>query len=82
MQKEVLELNVGEPQTEREWLMQIDGKLDQLLTCQQDHEDRLRKVEKQQFQWIGRDGMVVAGISGLVALCTIAGALVALKGGV
>jgi hypothetical protein len=61
--------------------MRIDGKVDQLLICQTDHEDRIRKVEKQQFQWIGRDGMVVAGVSGLVALCTIAGALVAMRGG-
>ena len=54
-------MSAEEPQTEREWLMRIDGKVDQLLTGQQDHESRIRKVEGRQFRWMGRDGAIASG---------------------
>ena len=73
--------DIEEPQSEGELIRMTYRMVKDLKECKDDHENRLRIVEKQQFKWIGRDGMVVAGISGLVALCTIAGALVALKGG-
>jgi hypothetical protein len=59
-------MNADEPQTDREWLMRIDGKVDQLLTCQQDHEIRIRNLQDQQLKWLGRDGAIVAGISGMI----------------
>jgi hypothetical protein len=39
---------------------------------------RLAAVEQQQIRWLGRDGAIVAGISGLI---TAAGLYVGLRGG-
>jgi hypothetical protein len=65
-------MNADEPQTDREWLMRIDSKVDQLLICQQDHETRIRNVEGRQLRWIGRDGIIVASISSIIACAGIA----------
>lgn len=43
-------------------LLKADGNL------LDDHESRLRVVEKQQSRWLGRDGAIVAGISAAVSL--------------
>jgi hypothetical protein len=56
-------MSAEDPQTTREWLMRIDTKVDKLLICQEDHETRIRAVETQHNQWLGRDGAIVAGIS-------------------
>ncbi|MDI6877574.1 MAG: hypothetical protein QMC96_12485 [Methanomicrobiales archaeon] len=37
-------------------------------TCLDDHEDRLRVLEAQRHRWLGRDGIIVGGISMGVAL--------------
>jgi hypothetical protein len=65
-------MSSDEPQTDREWLMRIDGKVDKLLICQEDHETRIREVEGRQLRWLGRDGAIVAGISGVISLVGIA----------
>lgn len=70
-------MSAEEPQTDREWLMRIDSKVDTLLDCHKDHETRLRAVEGTQMKWIGRDGAIVAGIS---ALFTVAGLIISFRG--
>lgn len=56
----VLLIDATKPQTDREWLIQIDGKVDSILerleksdNCMKDHEDRLSKLEKFQSTLIG-----------------------------
>jgi len=61
-------MSAEEPQTDREWLMRIDGKVDQLLICQEDHETRIRNLQGQQLQWIGRDGAIVVGVPAIISL--------------
>ena len=53
-------MDATKPQTDREWLIQIDGKVDSILerleksdNCMKDHEDRLSKLEKFQSTLIG-----------------------------
>ena len=65
-------MSADDPQTDREWLMRIDGKLDGILTCQEDHEKRLRVIESQQNRWLGRDGAIVAGISTTITVIGLA----------
>lgn len=67
-------MSADDPATDREWLMRIDGKVDQLLICQQDHETRIRELQTRTTKWLGRDGAIVASISGVV---TAAGLLIA-----
>lgn len=52
--------------------MRIDGKIDNLLICQEDHETRIRNLQDNQMKWFGRDGAIVAGISTLVSITGIA----------
>jgi hypothetical protein len=60
-----------DPQTDREWLMRIDGKIDGLLVCQKDHEERIRGIETKQNQWIGKETVVAAITSFAVAAVTL-----------
>ena len=53
-------MDATKPQTDREWLIQIDRKVDSILerleksdNCMKDHEDRLSKLEKFQSTLIG-----------------------------
>jgi hypothetical protein len=52
--------------------MRIDGKIDNLLICQEDHETRIRTLQDQQMKWFGRDGVIVAGISAVISIAGIA----------
>jgi hypothetical protein len=54
-------MNAEDPKTDREWLIRIDGKLDGILVCQKDHEDRLRSLESLRFSMLG-----VAAFFGLI----------------
>ena len=58
--------------SEHDLLIEIRGDVKRLLQCIDDHESRIRNIEKQHFTWLGRDGTIVAiisaGVSGLVAL--------------
>ncbi|MFA5347762.1 MAG: hypothetical protein WC294_06465 [Methanoregula sp.] len=65
-------MSADEPQTDREWLMRIDGKIDNLLICQEDHETRIRDLRDAQMKWFGRDGAIVAGISAVISITGIA----------
>ena len=65
-------MSADEPQTDREWLMRIDGKIDNLLICQEDHEKRIRNLQDTQMKWFGRDGAIVAGISTAISIIGIA----------
>lgn len=48
-----------------EWICKaIEGQ----QKCDDDHERRLRAIENQQNRWLGRDGVIVTGIAGLVSL--------------
>jgi hypothetical protein len=52
--------------------MRIDGKIDNLLICQEDHETRIRDLRDAQMKWFGRDGAIVAGISAVISITGIA----------
>jgi hypothetical protein len=54
--------------------MRIDGKVDKLLICQEDHETRIRILQDRQMNWLGRDG-VIAGSLGVAGGSLIAAAL-------
>jgi len=58
------------PQTDREWLIQIDGKVDSILDrlekgdkCMKEHDARLSKLEKFQFTLIGIAASISLAIS-------------------
>jgi len=51
-------MSAEEPNTDREWLMRIDGKLDGVLVCQKDHEDRIRAVEGNFFKVLSIAGFI------------------------
>lgn len=46
-------MSICEPQTERELLMQMNEKLDRVLTCTEDHEVRIRNLESSFWKTIG-----------------------------
>ena len=77
-----------EPQTDREWLMRVDGKVDKIIESQAELKKvvmgddgqhglcgRVNKLEGQQMKWLGRDGAIVAGISACVSVAGLAIAL-------
>ena len=74
-------MSAEDPQTDREWLMRIDGKIDGMLVCQQDHEERIRLIETKQNQWVGKDTAVSVIASCVVALVTVWIALKQIVGG-
>ena len=51
-----------DPQTDRELLIQMNGKLDTLITCKDDHETRIRSLETSFWKVIG-----LASVISLVA---------------
>jgi len=55
--------DVDEPQTERELLLQMNGKLDVLISCKDDHEHRIRTLEGNFWRVIGLAAVIsfVAG---------------------
>lgn len=60
------------PQTDREWLVQIDGKVDSILSrlekgdsCMKDYDDRLDALEKFQAKLIG----IAISVSLLASFC-------------
>ena len=60
------------PQTDREWLVQIDGKVDSILSrlekgddCMKDYGDRLDALEKFQAKLIG----IAVAVSLLGSVC-------------
>lgn len=57
---------IDEPQTERELLLDISKDLKGLLTCQKDHEDRIRSLEHNFWKIIGISSMIsfLAGMFG------------------
>ena len=66
MQPEVYELSADDPQTERELLLQMNGKLDVLVSCKEDHETRIRELEGSFWKVIGLASLIsfVAGLFG------------------
>ena len=74
-------MSADEPQTDREWLMRIDGKIDNLLICQEDHEKRIRTVEDKQNQWIGKETVVPVIASVAVSLVSVYVGLKSIFGG-
>lgn len=44
---------VDDPQTERELLILMNEKLDALINCKEDHEDRIRSLEGSFWKTIG-----------------------------
>jgi hypothetical protein len=50
--------NAEQPKTDREWLIRIDGTVDQLLICQEDHETRIRAVEGSFFKVMSIAGFI------------------------
>lgn len=51
-------MSAEDPQTDREWLQRIDGKLDGVLVCQKDHEERIRVVEGNFFKVLSISGFI------------------------
>jgi hypothetical protein len=49
--------------SDHDLLVRIDEKVDHIISRLDDHEARLRPLESQRHQWLGRDGVIVAGIS-------------------
>lgn len=52
-----------DPQTDRELLIQMNGKLDTLISCKDDHEIRIRALETSFWKVIGLASVIsfVAG---------------------
>ena len=49
--------------SDHDLLVRIDEKVDHIIERLDDHESRLRPLEQQHNRWLGRDGVIVAGIS-------------------
>jgi hypothetical protein len=49
--------------SDHDLLVRIDEKVDHIISRLDDHEARLRPLEHQHYRWLGRDGVIVAGIS-------------------
>ena len=49
--------------SDHDLLVRIDEKVDHIIERLDDHESRLRPLEHQHYRWLGRDGVIVAGIS-------------------
>jgi len=47
-----------EPQTDRELLIQMNGKLDVLVSCKEDHETRIRTLENSFWKVIGLASLI------------------------
>ena len=56
-------MSADDPQTDRELLIQMNGKLDTLITCKDDHETRIRSLETSFWKVIGLASVIsfVAG---------------------
>jgi hypothetical protein len=54
------------PQTDRELLIQMNGKLDTLVECSKDHETRIRNLEGSFWKVIGMASVIsfIAGFFG------------------
>lgn len=59
-------MSADEPATERELLIQMNGKLDTLIDCKDDHEKRLRALEGSFWKVIGLTATIsfIAGYLG------------------
>ena len=59
-------MSAEEPQTERELLLQMNEKLDTLITCKNDHEQRIRDLEGSFWKVIGLASVIsfIAGFFG------------------
>lgn len=55
-------------QDDHDLLVRIDEKVDHIIEKLDDHEQRIRPLEAQRYRWLGRDGVIVAGISAGVTL--------------
>lgn len=55
-----------DPQTDRELLIQMNGKLDTLISCKDDHEIRIRALETSFWKVIGLASVIsfIAGFFG------------------
>lgn len=49
--------------SDHDLLVRIDEKVDHIIERLDDHESRLRPLERQQNRWLGRDGVIVTAIS-------------------
>jgi tetrahydromethanopterin S-methyltransferase subunit G len=58
--------------SDHDLLVRIDEKVDYIVSRLDDHEARLRPLESQQYQWLGRDGAIAGGLG------LIGGAIIAL----
>lgn len=56
---------VTEPKTDRELLILMNEKLDVLVTCKDDHENRIRNIEQSFWKVVGA-GSFTGLIAGLV----------------
>ena len=54
----------AEPQTDRELLLQMNEKLDTLVECSKDHEDRIRSLEGSFWKIIGL-ASIISFLTGL-----------------
>ena len=59
-------MSADEPATERELLIQMNGKLDTLIDCKDDHEKRIRSLEGSFWKVIGLASVIsfIAGLFG------------------
>ena len=51
-------------------LVRIDENVAGITKLLDDHEQRIRSLEAQQYKWLGRDGAIVAAISAAIAYIT------------
>ena len=73
-------MDATKPQTDREWLVQIDGKVDSILarlekgdTCMEDYGDRLDVLDKFQAKLVGIavSLSLIASVCGYWILCKL-----------
>lgn len=48
--------------SDHDLLVRIDEKVDHIISRLDDHEARLRPLESQRHQWLGRDGAIAGGL--------------------